>query len=700
MPKRKRHAELKRKQAASAPQPALPAHRRADSSEEARELISRLTSPQREQPLVLISETDDGTTFTDPEKVAGLGVEVWVINREASFAITDTFGRELTVYDGASRIFPVGTAWQDNPHASPRFLATAEWHRSNQEKHLLQDLQSLLAPPPVPQPTADGEPGAPLLHTTLNTTAEGAELARSLLDGTRTHPVVVITSSRGAPGPFVDPVPVAEELQGVAPVFVMPTGAVTWAFSDLLPVGGDVYGGASRVYPPGNEWVNDVYQVALHFAQSTADGEATGSRLISEALRWAEPSQHQTAQFRGTVEASGVVQGIVAGQAIIRLDQGGQAHSWPELVAHNVTAERLFVAGQRITGHFNHVNRSLVPQRLSAAEALAAAGVDDVLLVRVVGIRPDSCTVEPYPDFPVRLAPEHVVPSSPAVDLRTVVAPNEVLPMQVVACGAEPEQWRLVTVASDDVVASRTISLLPDGPPWLIPAQPELEVAEPVLAPVPRPTPSRAKTTLPPQGEPSEVDQLQEENRRLLAQLQTQNAEITKLRNSTEQQRARILKLQREKGQRHGADCEAARIVERDGQLFADPAEQLRFEVELAWLRRFPESERNSTRRLMDWSIGDGFFESWEQVQGIERRKVVDVIVEVLTDLAPSLTSREVHQLRAGQGGDDPVRTRGDQTAWRVSLQVNTPGARRLHYWRGPEGIELASIRHHDDFRT
>ncbi|MDO5068037.1 MAG: hypothetical protein Q4D96_12220 [Propionibacteriaceae bacterium] len=706
MPKRKRHAELKRKQAAAEPKVEAPLYRRSASQEEAQELISRLTSSQRETPVVLISTTDEGVMFTDPEKALALGAEVWVIDRETSFAITDTLRRELTAYDGVSRIFPVGTAWLNDYHESPRYLATTQWHRDNQEKHLLQDLRKILAPP-VTMSEADGE-APPTSHRYLHTNAEGVELARSLLDGSRTHPVVVITSARNAEGPYVDPALVAEELDGVAPVYVMDTGAVTWAFSDLLPPGGDVYGGASRVYPPGNEWVRDVYQVPLHFAQSTADGPHTANRIIAAALRWAEPSQHQTMQLRSSAEASGKVLGVVAGQVIIQLDNGDRAHSWPELVAHNVPTERVFVPGQRVTGSFNHANRSFVPARLSPAEALGQVRVDDVVLARVIGIRADSCTVEPYPDFPVSLAPQDVMPSEPGADLRTVVAPNEVLPLQVVACGPEPEDWKLVTVASEEVEASRTISLLPGGPAWLMPTQPELEVEagevlDPTPLPAPRPAPPQV-VRVPVPVASSELEQLQEENRRLSAQLQAQlqshNHEIGKLRTQVEQQKQRIAKLNREKGQRRGEDCEAARILEGDAQLFADPAEQLRFEVQMAWLRRFPEQERISSRQLMEWSIGEGFFESWEQVQGIDRRKVVDVIVEVLTDLAPSLASREVHRLRTGLGGDDPVRTRGDQTAWRVSLQVNTPGARRLHYWRGPEGIELASIRHHDDFRA
>jgi len=55
------------------------------------------------------------------------------------------------------------------------------------------------------------------------------------------------------------------------------------------------------------------------------------------------------------------------------------------------------------------------------------------------------------------------------------------------------------------------------------------------------------------------------------------------------------------------------------------------------------------------------------------------------------IAGRELHQLRTGTGGNDPVRVRPDgATCWRVSLQVKTPPARRLHYWMLNDGsIEL-----------
>lgn len=49
----------------------------------------------------------------------------------------------------------------------------------------------------------------------------------------------------------------ASDLSGLAEVWEMPTGALSWAFSDAMPPRTDVCGGASRVYAPGTEWIHD-----------------------------------------------------------------------------------------------------------------------------------------------------------------------------------------------------------------------------------------------------------------------------------------------------------------------------------------------------------------------------------------------------------------------------------------------------------
>jgi len=132
---------------------------------------------------------------------------------------------------------------------------------------------------------------------------------------------------------------------------------------------------------------------------------------------------------------------------------------------------------------------------------------------------------------------------------------------------------------------------------------------------------------------------------------------------------------------------------------FADAEQGFRFLVQGQWATRTPMSEQRE-RALPDLVIGPQFLESLSALEGVSDAKVADVVVEIVTERAQEIAGREVHMLRTGTGGADPARTREDgAVAWRASLQVNTPSARRIHYWRLPDGrIELARVAKHDDF--
>jgi hypothetical protein len=136
------------------------------------------------------------------------------------------------------------------------------------------------------------------------------------------------------------------------------------------------------------------------------------------------------------------------------------------------------------------------------------------------------------------------------------------------------------------------------------------------------------------------------------------------------------------------------------GHLFQDPEQGFRVEVLLAWAKRFPGAEQ-AARPLPGYQVGPGFLESLAALQGVSTGKVVDVVVEVLTGVADVLESRRPRPYRVDDRPNGPQRTRKDRaTAWRVNLQSHTAAARRLHYWRLPDGtIELWDVRDHDDHR-
>ena len=130
--------------------------------------------------------------------------------------------------------------------------------------------------------------------------------------------------------------------------------------------------------------------------------------------------------------------------------------------------------------------------------------------------------------------------------------------------------------------------------------------------------------------------------------------------------------------------------------VFSDPAEQLRHEIWLHYLHRIPESQR-AELQLSEYRFGPRFFDSLDELEGISRDKVIDVLVEVLTGLVRSIHGRQLHPWRVGVVGQQETRADGG-AAWRCSLQVNTPSARRLKYWQVPGGVvEFDSVGVHDD---
>lgn len=130
----------------------------------------------------------------------------------------------------------------------------------------------------------------------------------------------------------------------------------------------------------------------------------------------------------------------------------------------------------------------------------------------------------------------------------------------------------------------------------------------------------------------------------------------------------------------------------------ADPERQFRYEVEQTWLRTVPEADR-ADYPLCDYRVGPDWLTSLEQIELIDRRKVTEVTVEVLTNRAMTMPGRQVHPVRTKEGGSARplVRTRDQVVAMRCHLKNQTAGAPRLMWWRLPDHIELGRVVLHDD---
>ncbi|HEX9641176.1 MAG TPA: hypothetical protein VGB13_07670, partial [Candidatus Krumholzibacteria bacterium] len=124
--------------------------------------------------------------------------------------------------------------------------------------------------------------------------------------------------------------------------------------------------------------------------------------------------------------------------------------------------------------------------------------------------------------------------------------------------------------------------------------------------------------------------------------------------------------------------------------------------VRVAYALGVDEGERQE-RPLLAIRVGPEFLGRARTLQGVSVEKIIEVATQVACERAHEIDGREVHPLGEAVGGSKQrVRARDGAKAWRCALQVKTPSARRLHWWRipGPDGatIEFASVAVHDDY--
>lgn len=648
-----------------------------------------------------------------------------------------------------------------------------------------------------PQPTSP---------VTITTPEEVRALGDHLLDRTRTRPVCVVSIADQATGPYIDIDEVMRELGEICEYYLIPTGRLTFALTDLLPEAAGVYGGAGRIYGPADEWTGNPFTGSpLVMCREAERGPAATDRLIQHGLRFgatststaAPPSEHRTYTVKQLYPPS----------RALAVDTDGQLASlWAESLVPGVDIESLVAPGQQIEGRVvpgaGRIDPAQVPR--PSQEALGEYAVGSVVLVRVADVLADRANVELVPGL-VAVLHRNDVTGNPIDRMTSLVSEGEVLAARVLRIGVPGgKSWKLGTLDVDDDEPLITApALLAGGPPWLRaeqigaapragtvtpgaaapaevpkPAPPPGVPVAPASAPKPSPrppatpgpkpgppgaasppapepaaptreteSPPAARPTLPADDSPlllrldeaerligdlqatverMRVEQVRQRNllNTLAAQpreagqadalaaaeelesLRQQRADLERTARDQEGEIERLREdraSQRSELRRAKQDEQRAKRALRDSSetpsVYTDPEQQFRWEVEQAWAVRIPAAEKEALP-LGEYVVLPGFLESLTETGGVDRSKVVDVVVDIATGRVHDIAARETHRLRTGEGGA-PVRTRDDgATCWRVSLQVKSPSARRLHFWQPPgRPPELSSVRLHDDIR-
>ncbi|MDR7313725.1 hypothetical protein J2S40_004783 [Nocardioides luteus] len=597
----------------------------------------------------------------------------------------------------------------------------------------------------------------------MTNTSEAEALAALLNGDSRTKPTVVVTVASGHSEPYADVERIAAEIGDLADLYLVTTGGHTWAFSNKMTPGTQVYGGAGRVYPIGVAWNIDLKLAPLRFAWNRSEGKKLTAQLIDDALDMAAAAglfdSERTASTRE--RRGGRVVSIMSERALVDLGSGDLASVPPQLAQAGVPIERVLAPGMHVEGVLEKKSRwlDIRESRPTAEEALKTYAVGDIVPAAVRSVLPGSADLRLHPDLTVEVFRSEVT-GDPDDDLQALLTPGEVVLARVVATSPK---WRLsLREVRENDSAREALSLYAGGPPWLDPdapppapeAEPAASVVEPVETPRPpevelpppdTPAPSRpsitpammprrkgepvraVRPTPPPSPAPTpataapappkkaavqsmslQVTAIKAENARLEAELADLRDQVSGLRN----ERVQFAKdLARAARQLETRDAELAKMrsqlrrakqrnapPEAAPPVFADRERGFRHLVEAAWARRIPVGEQ-PTRPLPDYSIGERFLDSVEALEGITIDKIADVVMEVLTGLAEQSTGRELHQLRTSAGGNAAPQSRPDgAVCYRASMQIHTPGARRLHFWKCPDGtIELSRVVVHDD---
>lgn len=573
--------------------------------------------------------------------------------------------------------------------------------------------------------------------------SSGKDLALHLTTPRPLHTILIARSLRSDCERF-DAEAIFNEVKDWAEVIEVQSGRVTYELRDSLPRGWDVFGTAARVYPigmslegppPGKAYVvrpgesikiltDEVIDEVLYLPNPrtlvvpTAPTPGPGRRS-AEPVRTISP-------LGGIAMASGShrahVSGIVTGfrdngfTADLALDTGKSAELKSEDIYAEAPLSWIFTTGSRVTGVYDPEHHRLsLRDSLAHPRLLQHYAWNQVILCLVLEAGPDSAVLTPLPGEKITVSREDVS-SNELDDVDSLLAPGQVVLARLVN-DSGVRKLVLVDVDDDEPVASAPALIL-GGNPWLaldrdyVPELSESGSAVGTLGMSQIPTPDKQREAL--RQALLRIDALNSQ----LATLRRQEAntsidelalaleQVARYRDEANKLRT-LLKSKSEalneahKAARKKARSQNAIVVSDARDKFSDSELALRHELYMEWVERVPANEKVQYPWTENYKIGPKFAASFYAHDPVLRAKTLKALTQLLTGRADRMKARDVHPKRTGGGGDDPqmVRDEDGATCWRMSVENGVAAARRVHYWKLPDGsLELHELVAHDTF--
>lgn len=490
------------------------------------------------------------------------------------------------------------------------------------------------------------------------------------LDAASRNPIVVLTIRDGEQEPLVPVDDLAGQIGDAAEIVALSPDATFWLTDRLGDRMLSVHSGWSRVYPPSPDWRTNPHLAPRFAPPLMRDRRRIVEQIVAAVLSAAYRGGGFSAEPApaGAVSTIAVVKGVLSPtQVLVETAEGKQAVMQTHRLALGVRAERLVRKGQRFEGRVLHPHGQLwgefspdpvVDNAERRAREFAGAGI--VTSGLVAGISRGSIRVLLHPDIEVQIS------RGEGEDLTSMAGEGDVVTVEVVPL----DEGYLADFSGDEPAPA--MSLLPGGPPWLLPE--DEGRMEPSAAP------AEAGETLDesPAGMSGDavaaLEELEQTQRRL-------------------DQAERIIRdLRRE-----------LRVTRRVSlpKVYTDAESQLRLELWLAYLTNVGEADRGAYPWPARFRVARSFIDTADQLirsGGITRERIVLVCAEVICGWAKNIPNRNVKPWMDPSDGKPETRARDRAVAMRVRLQVGAHAARRLKYWQMPSGeIELDSVGVHDE---
>lgn len=592
--------------------------------------------------------------------------------------------------------------------------------------------------------------------TTVTTVSGVRELADSLCTGAAGVPALVVTAVNRTREVYLDLSRITDEFSDAVRLVVIENPNLTRMLTGVMPTGTTPYNGAARIYPTHDlSWMDAPFADDLLFAGITEGNAARVTDVVVNRLRMVLETAAAFAELDFPSSADGAAEpGSFCGEFTGELSSRAGMVTSPDApgsmgmlhldldalrVDATVTVAGLFGVGDEVRGMVSAEDGIVSLEGLRSADAMTAELVGGRCYPAVVTGRgaKSQVRVQVVPGVESTLTQRGIDEATTAGDVVAVC---------VQSVGERDGRPRIAVgpVGDADVTVKDAPAMRDGGPGWIALSSGSGVAAGAADAETEEPATTDNRTTelevlrgrVPAlRAQISDLSAQMDILRDLLASARGESDyawdENDRLNDENTLLRARLAAVGIDLPAGVGAPAAPATPgmtattssgvaghrprggrklrVERQtiytecvlkGTEFSAPDDQLKEEIRLSWVRNVDAPAKAD--HPLRYSFGPGFLASVEKTVRADesaRRKLSEVLAWVAAGYEER-TSRH-HAYRAGTGGGAPqiVRHTDGAKAFRVNLETNTAAARRLHYWKLPDGsVEFHSVNLHDDF--